>query len=178
MNFEKLERNLIEVMEEQQAKLGFDGGVVWLFYPMASLNALLDTALDEEAMMQALQAFNTYALGRLGKMEIMCRDGRFSLGISPEGGRYVQQHMDESKFIVRFIREISRHGSTMDELLSLFREYSDCVHFERMENQQEFDYLVYFENGEPDSFYYCIKEDLGHMTYHRFTREDYHDFGF
>ena len=39
----------------------------------------------------------------------------------------------------------------------------------------EFDYLVYFEDGEPDSFWYCITDEGCHMIYHRFSEEDYKD---
>ena len=55
---------------------------------------------------------------------------------------------------------------------------SDCVHAERMPQNEEFDWLVYFEDGKPDAFFYCLKDDMGHVTYHRFTREDYEAFGF
>ena len=41
MNFDRLEKNILDVMEEQHIKLGFDGNTVWLFYPLTSLNALL-----------------------------------------------------------------------------------------------------------------------------------------
>ena len=39
-------------------------------------------------------------------------------------------------------------------------------------------YLIYFEDGEPDEFYYCLDDDDFGVTYHRFTKEDYIDFGF
>lgn len=42
----------------------------------------------------------------------------------------------------------------------------------------EFDYLVYFEKGEPDDFRYCITDEGGHFIYHRFTVADYEDFYF
>ena len=44
---------------------------------------------------------------------------------------------------------------------------------------RSFDYLVYFEDGTPDSYRYCIKlDDDGDAVYHRFTPEDYAAFGF
>ena len=42
----------------------------------------------------------------------------------------------------------------------------------------EFDYLLEFEDGKPDAFVYCITDEGCHLTYHRFTREDYEAFGF
>ena len=48
----------------------------------------------------------------------------------------------------------------------------------KADGRNGFDYLIYFDSGEPDEFWYCIDtEDLG-MTYHRFIKEDYLDFGF
>lgn len=58
-----------------------------------------------------------------------------------------------------------------------FHKYSDHVHVEKV-SHGEFDYLVYFEDGKPDSFRYCITDEGCHMIYHRFTVEDYEEFGF
>ena len=41
-----------------------------------------------------------------------------------------------------------------------------------------FDYLVYFEDGIPDDYRYCLSLEGEHMIYHKFTPEDYEDFGF
>ena len=178
MQFSNLERNIVEVIEEQQAKLGYDGNAVHLFYPLASLNTLLETTLEEEGMQAALGEFAAFCRERLGEIEISCRDARFSLLISPEGSAYVHEHMREDTFIVRLVHLVSRHGATIDEVLALFHTYADSVHFEQMKDNPEFDYLLYFEQGVPDAFYYCFKADPMHMTYHRFTREDYESFGF
>ena len=43
---------------------------------------------------------------------------------------------------------------------------------------EEFDLLLYFPDGKPDSYYYCLKQEGEHVLYHRFTREDYLSFGF
>ena len=36
-----------------------------------------------------------------------------------------------------------------------------------------FDYVLYFKDKTVDAYYYCIKEEMGHTIYHRFTKEDY-----
>lgn len=178
MNLSALEKNVIEVMEEQQAKLGFDGNAVYLFYPLSSLSSLLGVCPEEKTILAALNAFCANVRDRLGKVEYTLHEDRVSLCIPKEGGVYVKQGLDENKFIVRLIRMVASHHARMDDVLALFREYSDCVHVETMAEDVEFDCLVYFESGEPDGFYYCLKEDMGHVTYHRFTREDYREFGF
>lgn len=178
MNYTALERNVIEVLEEQQAKLGFDGGTVFLFYPLSSLSSLLGVCLDENTAQEAINGFCAHVREKLGELECIMRDGRVTMAVPPIGSRYVQAGLDESKFIVRLIRLVSSHRATMEDVLQLFREYSDHIHVERMTDNEEFDYLVYFEEGEPDAFYYCLKEDMGHLTYHRFTKTDYEAFGF
>ena len=66
-------------------------------------------------------------------------------------------------------------GCTMEELLAQFHKHSDHVRVEELHNG-EFDWLIEFEDGEPDEYRYCIADEGGHLTYHRFTREDYEAF--
>ena len=86
-------------------------------------------------------------------------------------------HIYGSEFISSFIETIGKHGCTIDELLQQFHRYSDHVHVERT-THGEFDYLVYFEDGVPDDYRYCITDEGCHLIYHRFTPEDYEDFQF
>ena len=37
----------------------------------------------------------------------------------------------------------------------------------------DFDYAVYFDDAEYDAYYYCVKMEMGHTIYHRFTEADY-----
>ena len=43
MTFDKLEKNLMDVIQEEQAKLGFRREKIRLYYPLTTLNHLLDT---------------------------------------------------------------------------------------------------------------------------------------
>ena len=65
----------------------------------------------------------------------------------------------------------------MDDVIALFEAYSPCVRVDELRNG-EFDFLIRFEDGKPDAFYYCITDEGCHLTYHRFTKEDYEMFGF
>jgi hypothetical protein len=76
-----------------------------------------------------------------------------------------------------FIETVSKHGVSIEEVIAQFRRYSEHVHVERVSNG-DFDYLVYFEDGQPDSFRYCLTQEGSHVIYHRFTVEDYKDFYF
>ena len=40
-------------------------------------------------------------------------------------------------------------------------------------NSEDFDYVVYFQDGMPDDYRYCIKFEGCCVIYHRFTPKDY-----
>ena len=42
----------------------------------------------------------------------------------------------------------------------------------------EFDYLIYFADGKPDAYRYCIHDEMGQLIYHRFTQKEFETFGF
>jgi hypothetical protein len=50
MTFEKLEKNLMDVVLEEQAKLGFRREKIRLYYPLSTLNHLLGTQDTAEQM--------------------------------------------------------------------------------------------------------------------------------
>ena len=113
----------------------------------------------------------------LGEIEVSRKGERFCLAVGPKGAAWVHEHTDPSGFLADFIAAIGRHGCTMDELLAIFRRHGGHVHVEALHNG-EFDWLVYFEDGRPDAYCYCIADEGCHLTYHRFTKEDYEAFGF
>ncbi len=175
MNGYRLERNLIDMLKEEQAKLGYRSETVRLYYPLTSLNRLLQEKLDTAQMKEALKTFALSVEERLGKIEITNQKDRFCLCIPPKGVDYAHSLTDEKEFIHAFIRTIEKHGCGISDIVALFSQYSDSVHVEKTENG-EFDYLIYFEDGVPDAYRYCLTDEGPHLMYHRFTAEDYADF--
>lgn len=178
MDYSALERNLIEVMEEQQAKLGFDGETINLFYPVDSVAMMIGLDPQEKTLTEALNGFCAHAEEKLGKIAYAVHEGRVSFAIPSEGGKYVSGRLNENSFIVRLVGMVASHRASIEKVIDLFKEYSDQVCIRKMPAHEEFDYLVYFSDGEPDSFWYCLKEEMGHVTYHRFTKMDFEAFGF
>jgi len=177
MNTEKLFQNMIDVIEEGQLKLGYREETIRLYYPLHSLNLFLGTQLDAPGMMDALNAFAAEYADRLGAIAVSRKGKRFCLAVPPQGAAYVDAQTEKNGFLSRFIAMIAQHGTKIEDVAALFREYSDCVCIEERHNG-EFDYLIRFEDGKPDAFYYCITDEGCHLTYHRFTKEDYEAFGF
>ena len=175
VKFIKLEKNIIEVLKEEQVKLGYRSETVRLYYPLQSLNRFLNTHYKIEEMRTELERFSQMEENKLGRIEILNDKDRFCLMLPPQASDYVHEHTSHTEFIFDFVNTISKHGVTMDEVLEQFYKYSDHVHVDKVKHG-EFDYLVYFEDGVPDEFRYCITDEGGHIIYHRFTEEDYKDF--
>jgi len=174
MDYSRLEENIVEILKEEQVKLGYASEKVRLYYPLQSLNRFLGTDYSAGEMQAELEWFAKAAEDRLGRMEISHVKERFCLLLPPKASDFVHEHMEDTEFICDLVRAVSKHGATLQEVLDQFYKHSDQVHVEKMTNG-EFDYLVYFEDGKPDRFRYCLTDEGCHVMYHRFTEEDYGD---
>lgn len=180
-DFERLEKNIIDNIFEAQVKLGFDGRAMSLNYTSASLAHLLGKKFTLDTLSQVLADFSDYSLPRLGQLTYSEIKNGFCVTIPPEGTKFVHSLYDGEQFISSLVGGIREHR-TPEEILDIFRSFSDNVSITEMDND-EFRYLVYFENGIPDDYRYCLSVDEEidgsiHVTYHRFIREDYEELGF
>ena len=57
MRFEKLEQNIIDMIKEEQAKLGYRRENIRLYYPLSSLVHLTGEKLGEQEMLALLTEF-------------------------------------------------------------------------------------------------------------------------
>lgn len=172
MDFSRLEKNISDVIKEQQAKLGYMREKVRLYYPLNSLNHFFGTEADEDEMNRILEGFPVAVRDRLGEVKISNTGDRFCFLIPEQGAEYVRSVTGEHEFISELIELVRRHGCTIDQIRELFSRYSDKVYFEKVHNG-EFDYLLRFEGDAADQYIYCFKEEGCHITYHRFLPEDY-----
>lgn len=177
MNYDALEQNIIDMIEEQQLKLGYLPETVRLYYPLSSLNRFLGMESSIEEMTGYLLRFSEQTKARLGGIVVSNQGERFCIAVPPEGAEYIHTHQRPKGFLADLINTIQRHGCTLEEVLNRFYKYSEHVHVEKVDNG-EFDYLVYFEDGVPDSYRYCLSVEDCHIIYHRYTIGDYEDFGF
>ena len=173
MDFSRLEKNISDVIKEQQAKLGYMREKVRLYYPLNSLNHFFGTEADEDEMNRILEGFPVAVRDRLGEVKISNTGDRFCFLIPEQGAEYVRSVTGEHEFISELIELVRRHGCTIRQIRELFGRYSEKVHFEKMDNG-EFDYLIKFEEAE-DQYIYGFKEEGCHITYRGFLPEDYKD---
>lgn len=169
---DKLMTNIIDVIKEEQIKLGYQKERIRLYYPLSSLNILLGTSVNSEQMESLLKEYFLTKADIFGDVEVSHKSDRFCINFPEETTEYVYKHTEQTGFLHDFIHTIEKHEITIEDVFSLFHKYSDAVHFEEMK-ESEFDYLIYFESGEPDSYRYCLTLEGSHIIYHRYTKEDY-----
>lgn len=205
LDYSNLERSLIDVIKEEQAKLGYYREDIRLYYPLSSLNHFLGTDVNADKMQKILEgtgenvdetrnivegkeagsataepivaSMNATLSDKLGMVEVSHRGDRFCFHILPEGVEYVHENTKENEFIRELVNLVAKHGCTINQIYELFTARSDRVGREKMDNG-EFDERIWFEDDADDPYYYCFKQEGGHMIYHRFLPEDYEDFEF
>ena len=180
INFESLRDNLVYVIKESQIKLGYTPNAVRLNYPLDSLNRFFGTNLDKEGMQATLSEFVDYVKEELGEIEISEFEGMFTLIVPPQGAQFVHENIKDSGFLTELIELLKNagHAITIADILVVFNKYSDKVKCVETKNNDEFNYVVWFEDGKPDNFKYCIHIDLGHAIYHRLAPQDFEAYGF
>ena len=176
MGYERLEKSLIDLVKEEQAKLGYRKEMIRLYYPLSSLNHFMETNADSEEMQELLADFPKAAEDIFGEVGITHAKDRFCFALSEKASEYVHENMKPNEFIKELVELVAKHGCTMEDIEVLFRSHSDKIVAEPMDNG-EFDRMLRFEEGE-DKYYYCFKDEGCHIIYHRFLPEDYADFGF
>ena len=233
LDYSNLERSLIDVIKEEQAKLGYYREDIRLYYPLSSLNHFFGTDVNADKMQKILEGtgedvdatrnivegkeagsapaesivwdkeagsapaepivgdkeagsapaepivagMNARLSDKLGMVEVSHRGDRFCFHIPPEGVKYVHENTKENEFIRELVNLVAKHGCTIDQIYELFTAHSDRVGREKMDNG-EFDERIWFQDDADDPYYYCFKQEGGHMIYHRFLPEDYEDFEF
>ena len=205
LDYSNLERSLIDVIKEEQAKLGYYREDIRLYYPLSSLNHFLGTDVNADKMQKILEGtgenvdetgnivgdketgsataepivagMNARLSDKLGMVEVSHRGDRFCFHILPEGVEYVHENTKENEFIRELVNLVAKHGCTIDQIYELFTAHSDRVGREKMDNG-EFDERIWFQDDADDPYYYCFKQEGGHMIYHRFLPDDYEDFEF
>ena len=174
---DRLENSIIDVIKEEQAKLGYRKEEIRLYYPLSSLDHFFETEADAEEMKKILAGFGAYTKEKLGNVLVSNKGDRFCFHIPEQGAEYVHAHMKPNEFIRELVELVGKHGCTMQQVKDLFLSKGKQVQMEPMDNG-EFDLMIRFEGDGEDPYYYCFKDEGCHIIYHRFLPEDYADFGF
>lgn len=175
--YKQLEQNLVDLIKEEQAKLGYRKEAIRFYYPLSSLQHFFAEKCTVQEMLYLLEDFPKAVEERLGSLKITNEKERFCFHISEQGVVYVHDHTQENEFIKELVEVVGRHGCTIEEIKALFLAKSPQAEMKKVDNG-EFDYLIRFTQEEIDPYYYCFKDEGCHIIYHRFLPLDYADFGF
>lgn len=175
MNTQKLIKNIVDQIKEGQLKLGYVKETVRLYYPLLSMNALLGTDFSNaRELVKNLNAELLRESGIPGGIWLGFQGERIEVSVSPKGVEYVYEKVKASGFLVDIIELFrSHHSCTLEQICQVFEKQSKEYVCEKMPSGADFDYVLYFSDSSVDEYYYCIKMEMGHTIYHRFTKSDY-----
>lgn len=172
-DFSVLKDHLMNVLKESQMKIGYTENAASINYPPASLCRLLGEELNEQELNDRLSLFCDEIRPLLGTVTVSRYEGQYRLTVSSEGVRYVHEHIPDSPFLKELIALIrERRPKEIGEIIAVFQKYSDKVVVEASDNE-EYNYVLYFEDGMPDDFVYLVEARFGYVSYHRLTKPDY-----
>ncbi|MFA9464213.1 MAG: DUF3877 family protein [Velocimicrobium sp.] len=173
MNVARLRSTLYEMIKEQQIKLGFAEETVRLYFPKDSFDKLLGLSREasKEERREAIALFKEMVKAELGNIKVTYKDERFCIGVSAKGSCYIHEHVLEPPFLVDLIHLFQQHDITIGDVKQVFDQTERSYICEKQVDG-EFDYLIHFEDSKEDPYYYCIKFDEGHASYHRFHQFD------
>ena len=176
MNIEKLKENICDQILEAQLKLGYARETIRLYFPLNSLNRILETGETDAGSLclrltQALQAFP-----ELGTVECSHRGDRIGISVPPEGTAYVHEKIPASDFLRDLIRLFAEEAHCSPEQIeAVFRKASPDYILTTMPEGAEFDWAIHFADPAVDPYYYCFRMEMGHTIYHRFLEADYRE---
>ena len=175
-DFDRLRDYLCDMILEEQLKLGYEKETIRFYSPCASIGHIL--GLKErscETVMQALAPFESYVTDTLGEIKVTrCSGKRICFLIPAQGATYVHEHWNENLFLEELSQCFGSHGTTRSDVQDVFAKFSEqvaCIHI----GSDDFDDVLFFADGVPDAYRYCVKFDAGHAFYHRFLKEDFEE---
>ena len=147
-----------------------------LYFSVQSMCGLLQIELrsGEElvALLKEEKGFEDTVLGTLHFT--LCRDDRIEVCVPEDGTVYVYERVPSLPFLESVIELFkNNHHLTIEKVCECFAKFNNCYICEKMKGGTDFDYVLFFPDHNPDSWYYCIKMEMEHTIYHRFTETDY-----
>ncbi len=178
MGKEALLSNMQDQIKEAQLKLGYVRETVRLYYPLTSLNELMGTQISEGEEMVGLLRRSFAGECVLGPLTFALHGENIEVGVPPRGVEYVCLHVEAPAFLSALIAllEAGPHCSPQD-ICGLFARFDREYVCERLSLEAAgklgFDMALHFSDPGIDGYYYCLKEEMGHIVYHRFTPGDF-----
>ena len=125
--YSRLAKSLIDIVKEQQAKLGYRKEIVRLYYPLSTLRHFFECAgadnkiaagvISEQQMLEILAPENLpkQLTDTIGEIRVTAKNERFCIEIPSEGSEYVHENTADNEFISELIALVGTHGCTMEQ---------------------------------------------------------------
>ena len=91
MDYSRLEKGIMDFIQEEQVKLGYRKEKIRLYYPLSSLKHLLEEEVSGKSTEELEKEFYEAAGIRLGRVEISRNKDRFCFVVPEEGAEYVHE---------------------------------------------------------------------------------------
>lgn len=172
MNY-KFEQTLIDIIQEQQIKLGYMKETLRFYFPIESIRYLLDLEDidDNDIIDRCLNDELARIKTNFGQISFASKANRYEITIPPEGSTFVYETIGKNPFLEELIELFNSHLVDMKKVKDLFNKY-DTNYICQKEDGIDFDFLLYFSQNKKDNYFYCVKFDEGHGSYHRFNEHD------
>lgn len=122
MGYERLEKSLIDLVKEEQAKLGYRKEMIRLYYPLSSLNHFMETNADSEEMQELLAAFPKAAEDIFGEVGITHAKDRFCFALSEKASEYVHENMKPNGSKPGFVVYYTNYSMMIDSDITGIQE--------------------------------------------------------
>lgn len=165
-----LKRNIIDNIKECEIKIGYREEDMNLYYPLESLLELLPAAPGN--LPDAIVEFCKSTRPELGALTIKetGEKGRYCIHVPSSGVKYIHENTAGSPFLKAFLDEIFKPGNSVDDIVNVFKAFSDDVAVEKVD---EHEWGVFFPDPEIDPYVYYLEQEEFGLQYHRFTRHAY-----
>ena len=166
--------SMSDIIKEEQAKLGFFKEDIRLYYPLSSLNAMLEMQeTDIRELAKKIRHELEAKKEKMGDTQIRIHADRIVFTIPPDFVEYVHEQVPEPPFLKELIQLFrEKHACTKEEITAVFEKFG-AYECRQMPDGMDFDYVIYFTDSSIDAYDYCIREEMGHTIYHRFARADF-----
>lgn len=165
-----LKKNIFDNIKECEIKIGYREEEMNLYYPEAVVLELLPS--DKEHLSENMKLFCEAVRAELGSIRIeeTKEKGRYCVHVPAEGVRYIHKNIKETPFLKSFLREIFEPGKSVEDIIKLFREFSEEVEIEQIDEKE---WGISFKDPKIDPYVYYLEQDVFGLQYHRFTKQAY-----
>lgn len=164
-------QNIVDQVKEAQIKLGYEKEIIRLYYPIEEMEDIIEDSFDINSFIKKYSESDNEGIGPLSITKL---NKRLEVCVMPDGVEFIYKNIASPLFLTDFIDLFRKnHHLSLSDIKQIFEKYSTDYICIDMNDTEDFDYMLRFKDSTIDAYYYCIKFEMGHTIYHRFTKAAY-----